>query len=45
MVKISPQISSILISCSQFIGQKYPVRGQGFQNKDTSYQVRTVFKL
>ena len=44
MVKISPLNLLTFTSYNQYIGKKYPLRGQGFQNEDTSYACRGGFK-
>ena len=45
MGEISPQISNILTSYSEFTGQKYPVRGQGFRHGGKELVGRGGFKL
>ena len=45
MGKISPQISNLLTSYSEFTGQNYPVRGQGFRHEGRELTGRGGFKL
>ena len=45
MDEISPQISSILTSYSEFTGQNDPVLGQGFYHGDRELIDRSGFKL
>ena len=45
MIKISPQISEKRMNYSQFIGQKYPLRGEGFTVRLLANRVVAVFNL
>ena len=45
MDEISPQISNILTSYSEFTGQNYPLRGQGFRHEGRKLIDQGGFKL
>ena len=45
MGEISPQISNPFTSCSEFTGQNYPLRGQGFRHEGRELIDRSDFTL
>ena len=45
MGEVSSQISNLLTSYSEFTGQNYPLRGQGFRHESKELIDRSGFKL
>ena len=45
MGEMSPQISNLLTSHSEFTGHNYPLRGQGFHHEGRELIDRSGFKL
>ena len=45
MPEIFPQISNPLTSCSEFTGQNYPLREQGFRHEGRELIDQSDFKL